>query len=61
VVVVVVAAGSFTTVVQEVKVAISAAGIRRISVFIVESLCRQFGASVGGRCISREKSMVLDD
>jgi hypothetical protein len=38
-VVVVVVAGSFTTVVQEVKTAITAAGMRRISVFIVESLC----------------------
>jgi hypothetical protein len=39
VVVVAVVGAGVSTVVQEVKAAISAAGIRRISVFIVESLC----------------------
>ena len=39
VVVVAVVGGGVSTVVQEVKAAITAAGIRRISVFIVEWLC----------------------
>jgi len=39
VVVVLVVGAGFSTVVQEVKAAITAAGMRRINVFIVEWLC----------------------